>query len=94
MHNTGIGLKCFAYGPLIIPCLFEVVYNAAVLGAVFGYMARPDVDASENFFHFVTAHGPFELTAIALAGGAGFGLGWACSIRVGWIAWTRCASQP
>ncbi len=75
MHNTGIGLKCFAYGPLIIPCLFEVVYNAAVLGAMFGFMARPDVGASENFFHFVTAHGPFELTAIALAGGAGLRLG-------------------
>ncbi len=75
MHNTGIGLKCFAYGVLIIPCLFEVAYNGAVLGAMFGYMARPDIEASNNFFHFVTAHGPFELTAIALAGGAGLRLG-------------------
>ncbi len=65
-HNAGIGLQCFGFGPLIIPSLFTLGYNAVQLGAVFGYMARPDVDAGDNFFHFVTAHGPFELTAIAL----------------------------
>lgn len=74
-HNTGIGLKCFAYGPLIIPCLFSLAYNAAALGTVFGYMARPDSVGGDNFYHFVTAHGPFELTAIALAAAAGLRLG-------------------
>lgn len=74
-HNTGIGLRCFASGVLIIPCLFNLSYNAVVLGTVFGYMARPDVVGGDNFFHFVTAHGPFELTAIALAAGAGLRLG-------------------
>ncbi len=41
-------------------------------------MARPEVTASGNFFHFVTAHGPFELTAIVLSAGAGLhiGMGW------------------
>ena len=29
----------------------------------------------DHFFEFVTAHGPFELTAIALAAGAGLRLG-------------------
>ena len=29
----------------------------------------------DNFFEFVTAHGPFELTAIALAAAAGLRLG-------------------
>jgi len=38
MHNTGIGLKCFAYGILIVPCLFNLGFNAVSLGAVFGYM--------------------------------------------------------
>jgi uncharacterized membrane protein SpoIIM required for sporulation len=75
MHNTGIGLQCFAYGILIIPCLFNLAYNAVVLGTMFGYMAREDVTGGDNFFHFVTAHGPFELTAIALAAAAGLRLG-------------------
>jgi uncharacterized membrane protein SpoIIM required for sporulation len=74
-HNTSIGLQCFAYGILLIPCLFTLAYNAVVLGATFGYMSRPGVEGAENFFEFVTAHGPFELTAIALSAGAGLRLG-------------------
>ena len=45
--------------------------------------------AGANFFNFVTAHGPFELTAIALAAGAGLRLG------MGWLktnGLTRAAS--
>lgn len=75
MHNTGIGLKCFAYGILIVPCLFILAFNGVSLGVIFGYMAREDVGGSDNFFHFVTAHGPFELTAIALSAAAGLRLG-------------------
>jgi uncharacterized membrane protein SpoIIM required for sporulation len=75
MHNTGIGLKCFAYGVLIIPCLFTLAFNAVSLGAIFGYMARPDSVGGDNFYEFVTAHGPFELTAIALAAAAGLRVG-------------------
>jgi uncharacterized membrane protein SpoIIM required for sporulation len=74
-HNTGIGLKCFAGGLLVLPGLLVTVFNASILGASFGYMARPDVPAGANFFHFVTAHGPFELTAIVLSAGAGLRLG-------------------
>ena len=74
-HNTGIGLQCFAFGILIIPCLFTSAYNAIVLGTTFGYMSRPGIVGGDNFFEFVTAHGPFELTAIALAAGAGLRLG-------------------
>ncbi|MBW3600476.1 MAG: stage II sporulation protein M, partial [Planctomycetes bacterium] len=79
-NNTGIGLKCFAGGLLVIPGLFIMLFNAAHLGACFGYMARPDVPEGANFFHFVTAHGPFELTAIVLSAGAGLRLGLA------WVA--------
>jgi uncharacterized membrane protein SpoIIM required for sporulation len=88
-HNTSIGLKCFAGGLLVIPGIFITMYNAAYLGASFGYMARPEVAAGENFFHFVTAHGPFELTAIVLSAAAGLRLGLA------WIhtrGWSRGAS--
>lgn len=74
-HNTSIGLQCFAGGLLIIPGLFVTMFNASVLGASFGYMARPEIAAGENFFQFVTAHGPFELTAIVLSAGAGLRLG-------------------
>ena len=74
-HNTGIGLTCFGLGVLLLPCLVQLAYNAVTLGTIFGFMARPDTEGAENFFQFVTAHGPFELTAIALAAGAGLRLG-------------------
>jgi hypothetical protein len=38
-------------------------------------MSRPDVPEGVNFFHFVTAHGPFELTAVCLSAAAGLKLG-------------------
>ena len=77
-HNTGIGLECFANGPLIVPGLWKTAYNATFLGACFGYMAREESEGGDNFLEFVTAHGAFELTAIALAAAAGLriGSGW------------------
>lgn len=74
-HNTGIGLRCFAWGLLVIPGLMLLVTNAITLGATFGYMARPETIGGEHFFEFVMAHGPFELTAIVLSAGAGLRLG-------------------
>ncbi|MCA9269937.1 MAG: stage II sporulation protein M, partial [Planctomycetales bacterium] len=70
-HNTGIGLECFAGGVLVLPGIAVTIFNAAQLGAVFGFMARPEVEARSSFYQFVTAHGPFELTAIVLSAGAG-----------------------
>ena len=83
-HNTGIGLQCFAGGLLVIVGLLITIFNAASLGAMFGYMARADVPEGENFFHFVTAHGPFELTAIVLSAAAGLKLGLAWVRTLGW----------
>ena len=74
-HNTRIGLQCFAGGLLVIPGLIVTLFNAVSLGAAFGYFARGDVPAGVNFYEFVTAHGPFELTAIVLCAGAGLRLG-------------------
>jgi uncharacterized membrane protein SpoIIM required for sporulation len=90
-NNTGIGLKCFSGGLLVIPGLFITVFNAAHLGAAFGYMARPEVVEGEHFFHFVTAHGPFELTAIVLSAGAGLrlGIGWLIPGRLSRLASLR-----
>jgi len=73
-NNTSIGLRCFAFGLLFgVGGLFATTFNAAVLGAAFGYMAN--MPQRENFFNFVTAHGPFELTAIVLSAAAGMRLG-------------------
>ena len=79
MNNAGIGLQIFALMLLILPGLVWLAYNAVFLGAVFGYMFRPELgDTSIHFKTFVTAHGPFELTAIVLSSAAGLRLGCSC----------------
>ncbi len=73
-HNTTIGLQCFAFGLVFgVGGLASLVFNAAFLGAMFGYMST--VPEWDNFGQFVTAHGPFELTAIAFCAAAGMRLG-------------------
>ena len=78
-HNASIGITCFVTMLFVLPGLVTLAFNAIQLGTIFGYMFRGDVgDASANFQNFVTAHGPFELTAIVLSAGAGLkiGLSW------------------
>lgn len=73
-HNTSIGLRCFAMGLVFgIGGLFATVFNAVYLGAAFGHMTT--VPQGDNFFQFVTAHGPFELTAIIMSAAAGMRMG-------------------
>lgn len=73
-HNAGIGLRAFALGLVFgIGGLIITSSNALMLGAVFGHMTT--VSQRENFFEFVTAHGPFELNAIVLSAAAGIRLG-------------------
>lgn len=88
-HNATIGFRCFAMGVLLLGLggLFEVSFNGIVLGAAFGYMASLETTAKENFFTFVTAHGPFELTAIVLSAAAGIRLGFS-------IVHTRGLTRP
>ena len=74
-HNASIGLQCFAWGLFFgLGSLYELLSNGIILGTVFGHMARSPHAA--NFFTFVTAHGPFELTAIVFSGAAGLRLGY------------------
>jgi uncharacterized membrane protein SpoIIM required for sporulation len=74
MNNAGIGLRCFAAGLLLgVGGLFALVFNAVQLGAVFGYMLT--LEERTNFLQFVTAHGPFELTAVVFSAAAGMRLG-------------------
>ena len=73
-HNAGIGLSCYAWGIFFgIGSLWTLASNAIMLGLIFGHMAT--TTQAGNFFTFVTAHGPFELTAIVFAGAAGLRLG-------------------
>lgn len=74
LHNTSIGLRCFAFGIVFgVGGLFALAFNSVFLGAAFGHMTTSP--HSEHFFEFVTAHGPFELTAIVLSAAAGMRLG-------------------
>ena len=73
-HNVGIALKCFALGILLgIGTAYTLLFNGIFLGAVSGYIISQG--NGERFLSFVISHGSFELTAIAVAGGAGLMLG-------------------
>ena len=75
-NNAGIGIVVFASGLAFgVGGMFALAFNAAVLGAHFGYMTRSP--GGDNFFNFVTAHGAFELTAIVVSAAAGMHLGFA-----------------
>jgi uncharacterized membrane protein SpoIIM required for sporulation len=95
-HNAGIGLKCFVAGAALagIGGMFVTTYNAYFLGAAFGYMYT--VPQRDNFFEFVMAHGPFELTAIVLSAAAGMRVGFATIYTRGLSrseAWPRAAKE-
>ena len=77
LNNVGIAISCFAYGIFLgLGSLLVLIYNAFTLGLIFGHMMTVDPDTHAHFFEFVRAHGPFELTGIAIAGAAGLRLGW------------------
>ena len=75
-HNASIGLNCFAWGlTFCIMTLYLLFSNGMQLGVVFGHMALM-TPQRDHFYTFVTAHAPFELTAIVFSGAAGLRLGW------------------
>lgn len=74
-NNVGIGFQTFASGILLgIGAIFHLLFNGLVIGAVAGYLT--ELGHGETFWPFVIGHGAFELTAIAIAGGAGLKLGY------------------
>lgn len=74
-NNIGIGFQTFASGILLgAGAVFNLVFNGVVIGAVAGYLT--ELGHNETFWPFVIGHGAFELTAIAIAGGAGIKLGY------------------
>jgi uncharacterized RDD family membrane protein YckC/uncharacterized membrane protein SpoIIM required for sporulation len=75
-HNVGIAFSCFASGIFAgIGSLVWLVFNGIFIGLIFGHFVAAPNPAHGNFLTFVTAHGPFELTGIALSGAAGLRLG-------------------
>ena len=82
-NNATIGLRCFVLGLFWgVGGLYETMFNAVVLGAVFGHMS-----ASENakhFFEFVAGHSAFELTAVVLSAAAGMRLGFSLVFTQGY----------
>jgi uncharacterized membrane protein SpoIIM required for sporulation len=89
-HNGTIGLRCFVFGILLgVGGIYETIFNAMILGTMFGHMIDAPEPSSSNFFQFVTAHGPFELTAIVLGAAAGMKLGFSIIFTQGY---TRTAS--
>ncbi len=83
-NNVRIALACFASGIFLgVGSLVWLAFNGIFLGCCFGWMAAQDGPERAHFFEFVSAHGPFELTGIALAGAAGLRLGLGLVIRRG-----------
>jgi len=75
-NNVGIAFRCFATGILLgFGSLFFLLFNGIVMGTVLGHVIA--AGHGYNILTFVCTHGTFELTAIAIAGGAGLQMGYA-----------------
>lgn len=73
-HNVGIALRAFGAGLLLgVVTIYVLVSNGIIIGTITGYLISRG--HGETFLSFVISHGAFELTAIAIAGGAGLMLG-------------------
>lgn len=73
-NNIGISFRIFAGGFIFgLGAIFFLLFQGIVLGAVVGYLIH--IKYTVTIMSFTAGHGPFELTAIALAGCAGIKLG-------------------
>jgi uncharacterized membrane protein SpoIIM required for sporulation len=75
-HNAQIALIAFALGfAFCIPTAFLMIVNGAMVGAMFALYAPRGLGWRLGGWLFI--HGTTELYAVALAGAAGFRIGWA-----------------
>jgi len=81
-NNVGIAFRCFATGLIFgFGSMFYLLFNGLMIGVTFGHLARVGLGAP--IFTFVSAHGPWELIASAIAGGAGIQMGYAMVVTYG-----------
>ena len=75
-HNAQIALFSFALGFIFcLPSGFLMIYNGCSLGALLALFASRGLGFQLGGWLFI--HGATELFAVALAGAAGFRIGWA-----------------
>lgn len=73
-NNVGIAFQCFAAGVFFgLGSVVVLLLNGVMIGAVIGFISQ--TPSALNLLSFIAAHGPFELTAICIAGAAGLRLG-------------------
>jgi uncharacterized membrane protein SpoIIM required for sporulation len=73
-NNVGIAFRCFATGILFgLGSVFFLIYNGLDIGVVAGWVTASGF--GHNIGTFMCGHGPFELTAIVIAGMAGLRMG-------------------
>jgi uncharacterized membrane protein SpoIIM required for sporulation len=74
-HNAQVAMLSFALGFAFgVPTAMLLIYNGAMLGAVFALYGSHGLEAELG--GWIIIHGSTELFAIALAGAAGFRIGW------------------
>lgn len=84
-NNIKVAILAFSLGALLcIPGAVLLVFNGRMLGTLSGVVWLHGY--LRDFYSLILTHGVLELTAICIAGGAGFVLGWAL-IAPG--PWTR-----
>lgn len=75
-NNVRVAVLAFAAGILLcVVTAFLLAYNGAAVGMAAGLFAA--AGETGRFWGLILPHGLLELTAVAIAGGAGLRLGWA-----------------
>ena len=73
-NNVSIALDAAGRGILFgVGTVYTLLTNGIAIGAIFGYVVSQG--NGERLLSFAISHGSFELTAIAVAGGAGLMIG-------------------
>lgn len=74
-HNSQVSMLCFALGFAFgVPTAMLIVHNGTMLGAILALFGSRGLGFEMGGWLFI--HGTTELFAIALAGAAGFRIGW------------------
>ncbi len=75
-NNIGIAFRCFATGLVFgLGSIYFLVYNGLIIGTTSGAVMAAGY--GENIWTFMCGHGPFEIIAIFVSGGAGLQMGYA-----------------